>query len=74
MPFINTVVEDDQGNFVQPRLPNNYDLDLKPYCHRGFLFNLKPGDYIVYVPADNVKGKKWLFRAVSPHVTLTVME
>ena len=68
-------VKDDQDNFVQPRLPNNYEPNwTHNYNQDGLLFNLKPGDYIVSVTAENVEGKKWLFRAVSPHVTVTLLE
>ena len=75
MPFTNICcIKDDQGNFVQPRLPLQGANVTSNYCHQGLLFNLKPGDYIVSVAAKNVKDKKWLFRAVSPHVTLTLLE
>ena len=74
MPLICTVVKDDQDVIVQPRFPAR-DANIHfPYCHEGFLVNLKPGEYIVSVTAQNVKDKKWLFRAVSPHITLTVLE
>lgn len=73
-PYICFAVKDNQDDFVQPRLPLRQANIMYEYCHRSFLFNLKPGEYIVSVAAQNVKDKKWLFRAVSPHVTLTVLE
>ena len=59
---------------MKPRFPLSGANVTDQYEQKGFLVNLKPGDYIVSIKAENVKDKKWLFRAVSPHVTLTLLE
>ena len=59
---------------MKPRFPLSDANVIDKYLQKGFLVNLKPGDYIVSIKAENVKDKKWFFRAVSSHVTLTVLE
>jgi len=72
-------LKDENGEFVIPRLPNNYKPDTyDTYLHNGYLFKLDVGEYTLIISYLNSSasaqacnpGTRWFVRTVGKGVTL----